>query len=97
MALELARYNIRVNAILPGYFETEMNYEYFATEKGKQYIGTCWLQVFCLDSFGPLLHARTSMEVRCIRIILAHRNDAAGVVNSIPHFTRDELDEEHAA
>lgn len=38
MALELARHDIRVNAIAPGYFRTEMNGDYFDTEKGQQYI-----------------------------------------------------------
>ena len=32
MALELARHNIRVNALAPGYFETEMNEAYFKTD-----------------------------------------------------------------
>jgi NAD(P)-dependent dehydrogenase (short-subunit alcohol dehydrogenase family) len=32
MALELARFGIRVNGIAPGYFLTDMNREYFATE-----------------------------------------------------------------
>lgn len=32
MAQELARHNIRVNALAPGYFETELNEAYFKTE-----------------------------------------------------------------
>lgn len=34
MALELARYNIRVNGIAPGYFTTDINREFFDTEAG---------------------------------------------------------------
>ncbi|MCY1404888.1 Gluconate 5-dehydrogenase [compost metagenome] len=38
LALELARYGIRVNAIAPGYFKTEMNDDYFDSDKGQVYI-----------------------------------------------------------
>lgn len=38
LALELARYDIRVNAIAPGYFITEMTDGYFDSEQGQAYI-----------------------------------------------------------
>lgn len=38
MALELARYKIRVNGIAPGYFATEINQNFFDTEGGKAMI-----------------------------------------------------------
>jgi len=34
-AAEWARYNIRVNALAPGYVETDINSDFFATEAGK--------------------------------------------------------------
>lgn len=38
MASEWARYNIQVNAILPGYFQTPMNKEFFSSDMGKKII-----------------------------------------------------------
>lgn len=38
MALELARYQIRVNAIEPGYVETDLNRDFFQTNAGKDMI-----------------------------------------------------------
>lgn len=37
-AQELWRHNIRVNALCPGYFETEINADFFQSEKGSQYL-----------------------------------------------------------
>jgi NAD(P)-dependent dehydrogenase (short-subunit alcohol dehydrogenase family) len=38
LALEWARYGIRVNALAPGYFATELNDEFFESESGKALI-----------------------------------------------------------
>ena len=38
MALELASYNIRVNAIAPGYFESDLTRDFFDTDAGKALI-----------------------------------------------------------
>jgi NAD(P)-dependent dehydrogenase (short-subunit alcohol dehydrogenase family) len=38
LALEWARYGIRVNALAPGYFATELNDEFFESENGKALI-----------------------------------------------------------
>lgn len=38
LALEFVRHRIRVNAIAPGWFITEMNQEYFSTPLGEEYL-----------------------------------------------------------
>lgn len=57
MALELSSKNIRVNAICPGYFKTEMNEAYFESEAGKAYIATFPAQRLgqMQEMDGPLL------------------------------------------
>lgn len=40
MAIELCRKNIRVNALCPGWFLTDINSDYFQTESGERYIKT---------------------------------------------------------
>ena len=38
MALELARYGIRVTALCPGYMETDLNRDFFASDAGQALI-----------------------------------------------------------
>lgn len=61
MALEWARYDIQVNAILPGYFETPMNREFFATEAGER----------AIKSSIPVRRIAQIEEIRGVAILLA--------------------------
>ncbi|MCX8071239.1 MAG: SDR family oxidoreductase [Candidatus Binatia bacterium] len=38
LALEWVRYNIQINALCPGYFLTDINRDFFASERGQQFI-----------------------------------------------------------
>jgi NAD(P)-dependent dehydrogenase (short-subunit alcohol dehydrogenase family) len=38
MSIELCRHKIRVNSLCPGWFLTDINREYFATESGERYV-----------------------------------------------------------
>lgn len=40
LALEWAAHDIRVNALAPGYIDTEMNRDFFSTEAGRYIFGT---------------------------------------------------------
>lgn len=57
MALELADYNIRVNALAPGYILTDINRDYFETDGGKRMIQRIpQKQLGTIeDLYGPLL------------------------------------------
>jgi NAD(P)-dependent dehydrogenase (short-subunit alcohol dehydrogenase family) len=66
MALEWARYNIQSNAILPGYFETPMNTDFFASDAGRQVI----------KSSIPARRIAQIDEIRGLAILLA--SEASG-------------------
>jgi NAD(P)-dependent dehydrogenase (short-subunit alcohol dehydrogenase family) len=61
MAMEWIRHNIQVNAILPGYFETPMNTEFFASEAGQKVI----------KNNIPMRRLGQTEEIKGVAILLA--------------------------
>jgi len=61
MALEWVRYDIQVNAILPGYFKTPMNEEFFVTEAG----------IKAIQSSIPMKRIAEIEEIKGVAILLA--------------------------
>ena len=57
MALEMARYDVRVNALAPGYFLTAINEDFFETEEGSKMTGRIAMQRIgnVSELAGPLL------------------------------------------
>lgn len=57
LALEWARYGIRVNALAPGYIETDLNRDFFSSEAGQAMIGRIPQRRLgqCADLDGALL------------------------------------------
>ena len=66
MAQEWARYDIRVNAIAPGYIETELNADFFASEKGQEFIER-FLRKTGRQARGPRRRAAAA-RVGCLRL-----------------------------
>lgn len=78
LALELARYNIRVNAILPGYVATNLNRDFLASGLGEKLRMRIPSRQFCSleDLTGPLLllasDAGAGMTGACVAVDRGH-------------------------
>ena len=68
MALEWGRYGINVNAICPGYIETEINSAHFRSEAGQKLVGML-----------PRRRLGTPQDLDALLVMLA--SDASGFVN----------------
>lgn len=78
MALELARYQIRVNALLPGYVVTDLNRDFLKSEAGEKLRSRIPTRRFgdINDLNGPLLllcsEAGTGMTGSCVTVDHGH-------------------------
>ena len=78
MALELARYKIRVNALLPGYVVTDLNREFLESEAGQKLRSRVPTREFgqLQDLYGPLLmlvsDAGAGMTGSCLAVDRGH-------------------------
>jgi NAD(P)-dependent dehydrogenase (short-subunit alcohol dehydrogenase family) len=68
MALEWGRYDINVNAICPGYIETEINREHFRSEAGQK-----------LVNMLPRRRVGTPADLDGLLLLLA--SDLSGFIN----------------
>ncbi|HVC55360.1 MAG TPA: glucose 1-dehydrogenase [Stellaceae bacterium] len=73
LAMELARYGILVNALAPGYIETDFNRAFFATDAGKKLIGRIPLKRIGQppDLAGALLFLASSASAYVTGAVLA--------------------------
>ncbi len=83
LALELARFDIRVNALAPGYVETELNGNFWKSEAGKSLIKRIPQRRLgqLADLDGPLLLLASDASAYVTGTILAV--DGGHVVNSL--------------
>lgn len=78
MALELARHDIRVNAILPGYVITDLNEDFLTSAAGEKLRSRIPTRTFCRpdDLDGPLLllasAAGRAMTGSCVTVDRGH-------------------------